>query len=56
MWKEIRNDWVTLLDNSRFLIRDGSRVRFLKGSWCGEEALCIAFPSLFSLATHKDVW
>ena len=55
MWKEIRKDWVTLLDNSRFLIGDGYRARFWKDSWCGEEALCTAFPYLFSLGVHKDV-
>ena len=47
---------MTLLDNSRFLIGDGCRVRFWNDSWCGEEALfTTAFPSLFILAAHKDV-
>ena len=55
MWKEIRKDWVTLLDNPRFLIGNGCVVKFWKDSWCGEEALCTAFPTLFSLVVHKDV-
>ena len=55
VWKEIRKDWATLFVNSRFLIRDGSRVRFWKDFWCGEEALCRAYPNLLNSVVHKDV-
>ena len=36
-------------DNAKFQIGDGNRVRFWKDLWCGEEALCRSFPTLFSL-------
>ena len=44
-----------------FLVGDGSRVSFWKDLWCGGEALCLSFPSLFDLAAQKqalvaDVW
>ena len=45
LWKEIRKDWGTLLDNAKFLIGDGSRVGFWKDIWCVEEALCRSFPT-----------
>ena len=31
------------------MIGDGSRIRFWKDVWSGEEALCRAFSTLFSL-------
>ena len=40
--------------NAKFVIGDGSRVRFWKDVWSGEEAFCIMFPTLFSLAVRKD--
>ena len=40
--------------NAKFVIGDGSRVRFWKDVWGGEQALCITFPTLFSLAVRKD--
>ena len=36
------------------MIGDGSRVSFWKDVWGGEEALCRAFPTLFSFAVRKD--
>ena len=52
LWKEIRKDWVTLYDNARFLIGDGSRVSFWKDIWCEEETLCMSFHTLFNLVVH----
>ena len=40
--------------NAKFVVGDGSKVRFWKDVWGGEEALCITFPILFSLAVRKD--
>ena len=54
MWKEIRKDWEVILDNAKFFISDGSKVSFWKDIWCGEEALCMAYPTLFSLAVQKE--
>ena len=36
------------------MIGDDSRVNFWKDFWCGEVALCMAYPTLFSLAVRKD--
>ena len=55
LWKEIRKDWGTLLDNAKFQIGDVSRVNFWKDLWCGEEARCRSFLTLFSLAVNKEV-
>ena len=49
LWKEIRIEWEVILKNSKFVISDGSRVRFWKDLWCGDVALCMAYPTLFSL-------
>lgn len=56
IWKEIRKEWETLLPNAMFLVGEGRRVRFKKDRWCGEEALCPSFPSLFNLAAQKMLW
>ena len=39
--------------NAKFVIRDGSRVGFWKDIWCGEEALCMAYLTLFSFSYPK---
>ena len=61
LWKEIRKDWKVVLLNAKFVIGDGSSVIFWKDVWVGEEALCKAFPTLFSLVVRKkalirEVW
>ena len=54
LWKEIRKDWTTILDNDRFFNGDGRRVRFWKDNWCGEEALGRSFSTFFNMAVNKD--
>ena len=54
LWKEIRKDWEVVLLNVKFVIGDGNRVSFWKDVLVGEEALCRAFPTLFSLAVRKE--
>ena len=54
LWKEIRKSWEVVLLNAKFVIGDGGRVSFFKDVWGGEEALCRAFSTLFSLAVRKD--
>ena len=51
MWKEIRKEWPLLLQNASISLGAGSRVSFWKDVWCGKEALSLAFPTLFRLAT-----
>ena len=35
---------------------NGRRVKFWKDKWCGEEPLCMSFPSLYALALSKEAW
>ena len=39
-----------------FSVEDGRRIRFGKDKGCEENALCVAFPSLYILAASKDTW
>ena len=54
MWKEIRKEWPNFFQNSVFVLGDGRRINFWKDVWCGGEALCARFPSLFNLALNKE--
>ena len=61
LWKEIRKEWPSFSQNAVFSLGDGRRINFWKDIWCGEEALCFRFPSLFNLAHNKegkiaDIW
>ena len=29
---------------------------FLKDRWCGDDLLCVLYPSLFALLISKDAW
>ena len=55
LWKEIRKEWPSFSQNAVLSLGDGRRINFWKDIWCGEEALCFRFPSLFSLAPNKEV-
>ena len=54
LWKEISKEWPLFLQNYAFSLGDNRRIRFWKDVWCGEEALCSLFPTMFSLAVQKD--
>ena len=54
LWKEIEKEWPLFLQNATFSLGDGRRISFWKNVWCGEEALCSLFPSMFILAMQKD--
>ena len=43
-------------NNFVFFVGDGRRVRFWEDWWCSDEALSRSFPSLYALATSKEVW
>ena len=45
----------SLISHTIFSLEDGRRLRFWKDIWCGDEALCYSFPSIFSLAANKDI-
>ena len=54
LWKEIRKEWSSFFQNAVFSLGDGRRINFWKDVWCGEEALCSRYPSLFNLASNKE--
>ena len=56
VWKEIRKECETFFPNVVFSLVNGRRLRFLKDIWCGEEALCDAFPYLPWLLTKRCWW
>ena len=39
-----------------FSLGNGRRVSFWKDIWCGEEAFCDAFPSMYALASNKEAF
>ena len=46
LWKAIGKEWYTL----------GGKVRCWKDRWCGDDPFCVTFPSLFAIASSKEVW
>ncbi|RVW87876.1 putative ribonuclease H protein [Vitis vinifera] len=56
LWKAIRNGWMEFSKRVAFKVGDGSKVRFWKDRWCGEDSLEEPFPSLYSLASSRDAW
>ena len=56
LWKEIRNEGSRLSNYIVFYVGNGRRIRFWLDSWCGDEALCNSFPSLFALVVSKEEW
>lgn len=56
LWKEIRKEGSLLHNKIVFSMGDARRVRFWKDKWCGSDALCNSFPSLYALAASKETW
>ncbi|RVW89042.1 hypothetical protein CK203_029384 [Vitis vinifera] len=56
VWKAIRNGWENIRTHSRFIVGDGTRVKFWKDLWCENQSLEDAFPNLFNLAVNKEGW
>ena len=56
LWKAIRKVGGLLSCRVAFLVGNGRNVRFGKDKWCGDEPLCISFPSLFVVASSKEAW
>ena len=54
LWKEIRKEWPSFFQNAVFSLRGARRINFWKDVWCGDEALCSSYPSLFNLALNKE--
>jgi hypothetical protein len=56
LWKHIRRGWDLFAQNVRFEVGIGSKIRFWHDTWCGNQPLQQAFPSLFSIARYKEAW
>ena len=56
LWKAIRREWDVMGNNMVFSVGNGRRVRFWKDKWCGDDSLCIVFPSLFAITLSKEAW
>ena len=56
LWKTFRKEWTVVSSRLYFVLGNGQRVKFWKDRWCGDELLCVSFPSLFALAVFKDAW
>ena len=56
LWKEIMKEGFLLNNKIVFSVGDGRRVRFWKVKWCGDDALCVSFPSLYALAALEEAW
>ncbi|KAJ9708014.1 hypothetical protein PVL29_000195 [Vitis rotundifolia] len=56
VWKAIRNGWENFQSHSRFIVGDGTRVKFWKDLWCENHSLEEAFPTLFNLSINKESW
>ena len=47
-------EWEIVFSQDVFSLRNGRRLRFWLDAWCGEDAFCNSFPSLFALAPNKE--
>ena len=56
LWKTLRKKWEVVKNRLFFVVGNWQKVKFWKDIWCGDELLCVSFPSLFALAVFKDVW
>ena len=50
LWKHITQGWALFAQNVRFEVGIGSKIRFWHDTWCGNQPLKQAFPSLFRIA------
>ena len=55
LWKAIRLLWELVSSRTLFVVGNERRVKFWRDSWCEDERLCVSFPSLFILASSKEV-
>ena len=56
LWKTIRRVWDVIGNNMVYSVGNGRRVRFWKDKWCGDDPLCISFPSLVAISLTKEAW
>ena len=61
LWKDIRKEAQQLKQKCKLMLGDGGRIRFWEDRWCGENPLCVSFPTLYVVAASKgaivgEVW
>jgi hypothetical protein len=54
LWKNIRKGWSLFSSHTRFILGNGSRIRFWDDVWCGEMPLKEAFLGLYDIACDKN--
>jgi hypothetical protein len=55
LWKNIRKGWSLFNSHTRFILGNGSRIRFWDDVWCGEMPLKEAFPGLYDIACDPSL-
>ena len=53
LWKEIIKESSWVKENWRFIVGNGTKIRFWLDLWCGTAPLRHSFPILFDLAVNK---
>ncbi|KAG2723320.1 hypothetical protein I3760_02G165000 [Carya illinoinensis] len=54
IWKHIRRGWGVFANRTRFLVGEGTGIKFWRDIWCGEAALKDAFPTVFHVACEPE--
>ena len=54
-WKDLVRVRPLFLENVKFVVGDGSSVRFWLDWWCGDSTLFVSFPTLFSYCPNPDI-
>ncbi|KAF5461636.1 hypothetical protein F2P56_017715 [Juglans regia] len=54
IWKHIRKGWGAFSSHFILVLGRGSRIKFWRDIWCGNEALKDAFPAIFRVAHNQD--
>ena len=52
-WKVIRKNWHVAASKISFVVGSERSVLFRKDRWCGPTTLCVAYPTLYTIATSK---
>ena len=52
-WKDLVRVRPLFLENVKFVVGDGSPVRFWLDLWCGDSSLSVSFPTLVSYCPNR---
>jgi hypothetical protein len=56
LWKNIRKGWSLFSSHTRFILGNGSRIKFWDDVWCGEMPLKKDFLGLYDIACDKNLF